>query len=287
MRNLSAGILQFVARGDRFHRKAALGLVLLALVACQPAPHPSPEPVATKAGPPAVTRPANLRLAVGEWSPYMGETLPHYGCDAWVITAAFAEEGIRVEYTFMPWSRSLKRAAEGGWEGTAEWADTPEHRKEFYLSADYLSEQEWTFFSRADEHFQWNSMDDLMGMTVGVTSGYVYSDLFAEAENNGTVQFESASSDLANFQKLLAGRIDAFPMERNVGKAMLRENFTEEERARVEVQAAALEAFRPYLLLSKAILGNEDRMARFDRSFARLKTSGEYAEIMQSCLPQE
>jgi polar amino acid transport system substrate-binding protein len=225
----------------------------------------------------------SIHLASGDWAPYAGKDLPGQGCDSQVITEAFALEGIRVEYAFFPWARSLSLAQEGTLDGTLEWADTPGHREKFYLSADYLSNQEWVFFYQVERPFDWHSLDDLAGLKVGVTSGYVYSNAFEEIRAKGSVTFEEASSDEANFRKLLAGRIDVFPMEEHVGRAILKQIFTSEERARIGDHPRVINAFHPYLLLSKAIPENQKRIELFDRGWRQLQQSGRYTEIMQAC----
>lgn len=261
---------------------AELGL-LSVLLSCNPVP----SPVAIGMTPDASSQaqPASLRLANGEWPPYSGKDLPHYGCDAWAISEAFALQNIHVTYDFFPWARSYRLAADGIWDGTLEWADTPEHRQEFYLSADILSKQEWVFFHRVDHPFEWNSLEDLDGKVVGTTSGYVYSNAFQGIQQKGTVKFEEASSDEANLRKLLAGRLDLFPGERQVGYSILKNGFTPEERQQITAHPKAFNEFKPYLLLSKAVPQNKVRLEQFNRGWKQLKDSGRYAQIMQTCLP--
>jgi polar amino acid transport system substrate-binding protein len=227
---------------------------------------------------------AVIRLTTGDWVPYIGKDLPHYGCDTWVVSEAFGLVGISIEYGFFPWARGFRMAEAGSWDGTMEWANTAERQDAFYFSADFLSSQEWVFFYRSDRPFDWQSLDDLKGKVVGVTSGYTYSDAFAGLERKGWVTFEEANTDEANFKKLLAGRIDIFPMERRVGDWVMRRIFTREEQEQITAHPKAFNRFQPYLLLSKAVKGNDERMRQFDQGFAQLKASGRYDEIMGECL---
>lgn len=260
-------------------------MILFSLFACQPSQSVTqiwPAQTTPRTNTPD---PSIIRLATGEWAPYISKNLEHYGCDAWLVTEAFSSVGLKVEYGFFPWSRAYQQALDGAWDGTFEWANTPEHRDKFYLSADYLSEQEWIFFYRADKPFDWQTLNDLTGKTVGLTSGYVYSNRFVELQRKGNVRFETASSDIANFQRLLAGRIDVFPIESKVGQLILENNFSAEERAQLKAHPKAFDAFQPYLLLTKGVPGNKQRIALFDQGFKQLKASGRYAEIMSTCAP--
>jgi polar amino acid transport system substrate-binding protein len=229
--------------------------------------------------------PNEIRLANGNWAPYNGPDLPDDGCDSQVISQAFALEGIKVTYGFFPWARSYSLSATGEWDGTLSWDDTPEHRSQHYLSAQPVSVQEWVFFHRTDRPLTWETLDDLAGKTIGITSGYVYSDAFKELQAKGSVNFVESSSNEANFKMLLAGRIDVFPIERRVGHALIRSIFTPEEQALIENSSKSFAQFRSYLLLSKAVPQNEQRLKLFNLGFERLQASGQYAQIMQGCAP--
>lgn len=224
-----------------------------------------------------------VRLTNGEWIPYNGSQLDHYGCDSWAVSEAFALEGIKVEYGFFPWARGYALAAEGTWDGTLAWADTPSHRETFYMSDECTTIQEWVFYYRVTDHFDWAELSDLNGLTVGITTGFVYSDAFEEIKKTGLVKFEEASNDEANFRKLIDGRIDVFPLEKQVGARILRNNFIDEEQATVTAHPKVISAFRPYLFLSKKVKGNLEKMNSFNSGWKKLKVSGRYDEIISSC----
>lgn len=258
------------------------------IVGCQVATAaPTRTPVPTSAPTPLVENSADttIRLTSGEWVPYTGANFPNYGCDSWVVTEAFALEGITVEYGFFPWARSYYLSETGQWDGAIEWADTEAHRETHYVSAEPLSKQEWVFFYRQDHPLEWATMNDLAGKTIGITIGYAYSDVFEELMSNGNATFDEAPSDDLGFKKLIGGRIDVFPIERRVGYVIMSENLTPEEQALVTEHPKPISEFLPYLLLSKAVPENEQRIALFNNGFKRLQESGRYAEIMQTCAP--
>lgn len=234
---------------------------------------------------PDETGPAVLRLAIGEWAPYTGSDLPHYGCDARVVSEAFAAEGVRVVYDFFPWARAFANSTGAKWDGTLDWADTPTHRESHLISTKPLSRQAWVFFHHRDYAFDWTVLDDLAGCTVGVTGGYVYSDLFNDLKAAGRATFDVAPSDRLNFRKLLNRRIDIFPMERRVGLALMARIFSRAEQDQIVIHPKPIDEFRAYLLLSREKPGNAWRMTQFNRSFRRLEESGRYEQIMQQCEP--
>lgn len=256
--------------------------LFLTISACGSSPAAIPTPVPTETG--QIASLANtIRIANGEWIPYNSEFLQHNGCDSWAVAEAFALKGITVEYGFFPWARSYHLALIGEWDGTLAWADTPDHRKEFYLSAEPTSIQEWVFFYRTNDDFDWQNITDLRGKRIGITAGYVYSDVFVSARNDPDMLFEEAASDQANFKKLLNGHIDIFPLERQVGLSILANSFTPEQRNQITYHQKAITAFEPYLLLSRQNPTNEQRVELFNAGWKQLKESGRYTEIQQTC----
>lgn len=224
----------------------------------------------------------NLRLANGNWPPYNGEDLFKGGCDSQVISETFALAGYEVEFGYFPWARSYALSKSGEWDGTMAWDDTVEHRMDHWISAEPTSVQQWVFFYKRGSDFDWNTLEDLKGKTIGVTTGYVYSDAFSELSND-EIKFLESTSDEANFRMLIAGRIDAFPMEKEVGLTIIGEIFTSDEQSQIAYNEKPLSEFQSYLLLSKAISENEARMKQFDQAFFDLVESGRYAEIMNQC----
>lgn len=224
-----------------------------------------------------------VRLANGEWPPYTGASLPKQGCDSLVVAEAFALEGVKVVYEFLPWARGYMLSQNGVLDGAIDWADTAEHRAAHFVSKDYISRQLWVFFHRTATSISWDNLHDLRGKTIGLTIGYAYSDVFAPLKAANPAQFSEAASDSLNLKKLLTGRIDLFPIERAVGLYLIGTELSGEEQAQLTDHPKPVADLYTHLLLSRAKPGNEQRMLQFDRGLHRLKASGRYEQIMQPC----
>ncbi len=232
---------------------------------------------------PATAAPTVLRLANGEWPPYTGEKLPGNGCDSQVVSEVFAEAGIEVHYTFLPWARGMLLSKSGAVDGAIEWADTPEHLASHFVSSQPLSAQRWVFFHHRDAAVPWQQLEDLQQQRIGLTIGYAYSDVFKPLQAKYPAMFSEAPSDLLNLKKLLHRRLDLVPLERGVGHYLLRTAFSPQEQAQIVAQEQAISLFYPHLLLSRSVAGNEQRMQHFDQGLARLKASGRYRAMMAAC----
>lgn len=224
-----------------------------------------------------------LHLANGEWPPYTGEHLPGNGCDSQVVSTVFAEMGIQVRYTFLPWARGMLLSKSGAVDGAIEWADTPEHRASHFVSQQPLSEQRWVFFHHRDTAIPWQQLEDLQHQRIGLTIGYAYSDVFKPIQAKYPAMFIEAASDLLNLKKLLHRRLDLVPLEHGVGRYLLRTAFTPQEQEQIVAQDQPISLFVSHLLLSRSVPGNEQRMQLFDQGLDRLKASGRYRELMAAC----
>lgn len=226
-----------------------------------------------------------IRITNGEWVPFTGENIKGFGCDSRITTEVFNQMGYSVEYGFFPWVRAMHLAETGEWDGTLEWNDLPVFRDKFYISAKPISEQDWVFFYRKSKPLHWESLSDLEGLVIGTTRGYIYDDDFYQRIIEKKITAVEADSDEANLKKLLAGRIDVFPMGRYVGTVLLQDSFSEEERNQIAFHPKPLGKFEPRLLLSRVNAQNEKVMMEFDRKFEIFKNSFSYEQIIKDCLP--
>lgn len=262
----------------RFLSALTLSLVVLGLATRCQTPPPLPTATPTRA-PTATPLPNKIRVTNGEWPPYLSETLPHYGLASRIISEAFALKGITVEYGFFPWARSLMLAQNGEWDGSAVWFKNAEREKDFYFT-DPVIKSDYVFFHLKSYAFDWKEIKDLAGKNIGATIDYDYGDAFTQAEKAGTIAVERVPSDEQNFKKLLAGRIDIFPLDVNVGLAMLRQNFTPEEAAQITYHPLPVRSDFLYLLLSKKVARNEEMAAVFNAGLQELTASGKLQQFI-------
>lgn len=222
-----------------------------------------------------------IRIAIGEWQPVLSRQAPHYGFAAHVITEAFALQGIQVEYGFYPWKRAYMVAKQGAsWDGTAVWLYSDERAEDFYYSNPVVPTT-MSFFHLVDVDFDWKSMEDLGDTKIGVTSGYSYGPDFDKAVGTGAIEVEESRTDRLNLQKLLRGRIEAFPGEVAVTYSLIRELFSPETAARFTHHPKALHNQPQHLLISKSDPDNERWIRLFNTGLMKLKESGRYDSIIK------
>lgn len=231
----------------------------------------------------AQTESDTVRITNGEWPPYLGKEEPGYGIASRIVTRAFERAGYQVEYGFFPWSRSLYLAREGHWDGTAVWLPSEERFQDFHVSEPVIV-TEYVFFHRRDTAFDWDMVADLSGYRIGLTQDYDYGQVIENAMDLELVHTETVASDRLNFEKLIAGRIDLFPMDRVVGQEMLREQFSRKERKKITWHPNPVRLDRLRLMLSREVPANAERIEAFNKALRAMRLEGEIEEILVRAL---
>jgi polar amino acid transport system substrate-binding protein len=220
-----------------------------------------------------------VRLTNGEWPPYLSEQLPGYGLASRIVTAAFAQQGIKVEYGFYPWPRSLALAKTKEWNGSLVWVRTAERSRDFNFS-DPVIDLSSVFFHLKTMQFKWTTLADLAHYSIGVTNGYSYGQPFADAVKQGRLRVEVVPSDELNFRKLLHGRIQLFLDNRLAGQALLARIFTPDEASQI-VAGSDYVGTRPLcLMLNKRQPQNAQLMVQFNAGLKKLRDSGELDRML-------
>jgi polar amino acid transport system substrate-binding protein len=226
-------------------------------------------------------RAETIRLANGEWAPYVSKDLKHYGVFSHIVSEAFALEGIEVEYEFFPWKRSYKYAADGEFDGSLTWAPTPEREKDFYFT-EPVTYNKKVFFHLKSQTFNWNKLSDLKGLNIGTTAQYTYGDEFDNAANNKEISVFPVNKDEQNVKKLLAGRIDIFPMEIEVGYGLIHSQLTPAQAALFSNHPKPVTETPICVVISKKLPAERAKrlVEAFNRGLAKLKGSGKYEEYI-------
>lgn len=223
-----------------------------------------------------------LRLATGELPPYATQERPDQGIALDIVRRAFALEGLEVEYTFKPWTRTLEESRAGLWDATAYWGRNPERDKGFLISDNVLTEQ-WVLVYRQaafkDAPFDWKVLSDLKDLRMGVVQSYTYTPELWAMHKAGTLKTVVAPDDIANLRLLIGGRLDVVPMERNVACYLMQHHFMDSE---VQDLRAHPRLFAPnfttHVMFSDKLPASAARLQAFNRGLRALKRTAVYAE---------
>lgn len=216
-----------------------------------------------------------LQISAGEWPPYLGLNLPGHGLAARLISDIFHDAGYQVRFHFLPWPRAYRETQLGRYNATAVWMAAAERQQHFWYSEAVLEEQ-FVFFHLKKTAFQFETLDDLVGIELGGGLGYSYGPAFDAALASGRLKISRVGDTTQNFRRLLKGRIRAFPEEIQVGYHKLRTDLPSELN---QITHASLPLLKnqSFVLFPKSE-GNSLKLQKiFDDGLARYKKSSRYA----------
>ncbi|MBD8600190.1 transporter substrate-binding domain-containing protein [Pseudomonas sp. W2Oct36] len=215
-----------------------------------------------------------LRIVTEPWSPYVIVDGNHAsGLDYDTTAIVFERLGIDVEWQFLPWKRCLMMLSEGEADGVLD-INKDEARVDLLYPDEPLSSIDWVLFQANARPHAFNSMEDLRGLTIGVSPGYRYIPAF---DTSTAFIREPAPSHEANFGKLIRGRIDLMVTDRLLGRQMI-------ERLKLQGQVSQLPTVlnhRGQYLALRRNAGMDLLAQRFSAELKRFKREPAYAKLVE------
>ena len=164
---------------------------------------------------------------------FMDEPLPPYtygrvgeisyrGLTKDIFDELFGRLGMCYEIRLVPWARALDNARHGSCDGVPLLIRTEERERFLAYSDPVVENRELLYFLPARMgDFQWNELDDLKGLRIGLVRGYTYAEGLMEAIDKGTVQVTYSKDSTLNFTMLRAERVDIIVEDESVAGPLL------------------------------------------------------------------
>jgi polar amino acid transport system substrate-binding protein len=243
------------------------------LAACQSAPaSPTPtlEPTSVASG--------GIIIAVDDGNPpFMYEKDNQaVGLYPLLLREIFKQMGVPVTVKAYPWKRALEISARG--EAGVGGIYKNEKRLLIYDYSAPLYSEKLLIYVKGDGRFEFTGVNDLKGKTVGVLAGWSYGDAFDQARAQGLFKVEEVSDDAANFEKLLAGRIDCVVAIELTGQLII----TEKKYAgQIEALPAPMTINDTYLVFAKSAQQTA-LLEKFNAALESMKQDGAYETLIKS-----
>lgn len=211
-----------------------------------------------------------------EVPPYISEKLPYSGVILRIISDAYKSEGYTVKYEWLPPKRAEFYARKGLVDGFIGGQKTFEREKQFNFG-DPAVHLDIVFFHLKNFNFNWETVNDLKGLTVGSRIGVKgYGDDFWEAAHTEAFHIEYTKNTIHSIRQLLAGRIDVFPTQKYFGFAIINQFFTKEDAAKITYNKNPLNTGDYYILFSKKGKHGQEIIDAFNSGLRKLKANGQY-----------
>ncbi len=218
-----------------------------------------------------------LVAAANRWPPFTNPDNPEGGCSVEIVRAAFATQGYEIEMVYIPWARAEQGIKDSLYDISVGMWHTDERQVYFKFSDPYLV-NEVKFIKRMDNPFEYDGVESLSGMNIGVMLDYGYDDEFLKATNFNRF---TGSNFISHIQRLVQGNLD-LTLEDEIVARMMIKNDKPELLEKIEFVGNPLSRNYLYVTSSLNNPGHEEFVNAFNRGFDIIKENGVYAKILDS-----
>jgi len=214
-----------------------------------------------------------LRIVTEPWAPYVyEENGTMRGLDYETTVIVFQRLGIDVQWQYLPWKRCLAMLDQGQADGALDIFHSHARDALLLYPSEPLSQVEFVLFYANERPHTFQTLDDLRGLTIGTSPGYLYSPEFSDST---LFKREPAPSHEANFGKLLRGRIDLLITDRRVGQHLVKQLGLERKIS----QAPTVISRQQQFLAVRRGAGMDLLVQRFGAELKRFKQEPAYAAL--------
>lgn len=208
------------------------------------------------------------------WPPFIlkdGQT----GLATEVVKAAFKSEGHSVDLKILPWARALDGVKKGSIDMLIATWHTKERTAYLRYSNPY-AQNNIKFIKRKGDTYEFNGLDSLSGLKVGILRGYGYNSDFLNASNFTRPE---TSDFIANIKKVIAKRIDLTLEDEIVGKALLSKH--PDLSSKIEFTSNGLSTNDVHVSSGIANSKSQNIVNIFNSGLEKIKADGTYDAIFK------
>lgn len=219
-----------------------------------------------------------------EWPPYTGTALAGGGASTVIAREAFAAVGVKLEVTYLPWSRAIMTAKrDKNFAGYLPEYYAKEIEEDFFFS-EPMGTSPLGFVEHKDFPVQWKTLEDLKGMPIGVVKDYVNTERFDALAAQGVLDVKPVNDDATNVRKVQSGRIPLAVIDVNVLKYLRATDPLIAERSEsVHVNERLLEKKALYICFRKDSEGRR-LLKLFNEGLSRIDWQAMEADYMAKAL---
>ncbi len=220
----------------------------------------------------------SVLVVVDDYSPYIDKSKSNNGFMTEIVVKAFELSGIQPKIEFRPWKRIEEVEIDKMNALSFAWIKT-EERQNKWLFSDNIMSATTVFITLKGSRFSWKTIDDLKPYRIGISRGYSYGEAFDKRMSEFQV-FEAAN-DEQNIRKLVAKRIDIYPVDPYVGAQFIREKLTPDEAATLEVVSTpSLSDDSMHAICAKSYSDCESILNKFNAGLAKMRENGALKSII-------
>ncbi len=196
------------------------------------------------------------------------------GLDIEILTEVFSRIGLTPRFVRRSWKRSLNDLEHGAVTAVCSGMKTRAREEYALYPSRHLSlETNWVI-SLADSKLKISSLDDLVNLRVGTVAGYSYGPTFDSLPNLNIIERRDESS-LVDF--LINRRVQAI-----IGSDLVMTHAAKKLGVDHLLKYQLKLTSDPlYLMLSKAVTGNEELAAKVSNALSQMIVDGTYQQLIE------
>jgi len=141
-----------------------------------------------------------------------------------------------------------------------------------------------SIYTPLEKVFDFNTIADLKGKTIGIKSGFSYGEAFEKARKEKLFKVVGVKNDLQNFTKMLNGRsIDCLITDKLISSIYIKQNNLTTQIKKLEKAVLEGEVF---LVFAKSA-GKTELLKQFNQALAEMKKDGSYQKLIQHFINQQ
>lgn len=211
-------------------------------------------------------------MVTGEWPPYTGVEEPEGGTMTAIVRAAYAALGEEVRVGYFAWSR-IRRLPQDNSDVTGSFPHYySEERAARCHFSDPIGSSPLGLALRPGTTLKWTRLADLGRYRIGAVNTYSNTLEFDRLVTTGRIRPVRAATDLDNLRNLVAGKVDAALIDRNVLAYLLARSPLREEAPQLRLDPRFVVVHKIYACFPRTAKGLADR-DHFNKGLAMLQAA--------------
>lgn len=219
----------------------------------------------------------NIDVMANIWPPYVDKALPGNGLAMKIVKESFARSGFTMNLRLEKWEKALKGAEIGAYEVIGAIWKNKTRKKELLYSQPYLKNN-IVFLTRTDSNLEYNSLNDLHGILVGILTDYAYDDQFMADAQILKFQANRLTENLIALEK---GQLDLVVADKRLALYELK-TFMGSNRSKFRFLPKNLTTRNLYIAVPKGSKNGKTIINKFNQGLAAIKKDGTYQKILES-----
>jgi polar amino acid transport system substrate-binding protein len=189
-----------------------------------------------------------------------------------VLRESFHEMGYTIHLSITPWARAMNYAKNGTSDILFPTGKNAERKRIFYYSEEPINPANFLIYVRMDDPIEWEGLESLKGLVIGVKRGFNYGDKWEAATS---IKKHDVGTISAGFKMLGQKRLDGFlGYEYNWDYVLKQEKWETKYR-----KLPVFESSAEYLVALKSNPKAIEILKAFDTGKRRLIKSGKLENI--------